>query len=109
MNIPGKGYVGVGVVEEPAKKIAEFMVANAEGKQVPILNAPLASPGIGKNSEDPELSEFLIKVRWIKTVPLSAAISEKGFFGNQNTVAHPTTYKWNFTVERLKERLKISD
>ena len=29
------------------------------------------------------------------------AVKEKGFFGNQNTVARPTTAAWGYTVDRL--------
>ena len=109
VNVPGEGYVGVGIVEEPAKQIKEFTVTDPAGGRIPILKAPLVSPGLCKNSEDPEQAEVLVRVRWLNTVPVSAAISEKGFFGNQNTVARPTTYKWNFTIDRLKERFKITE
>jgi len=35
------------------------------------------------------------------------AVKEKGFFGNQNTVARPTTTAWGYTVDRLKQRWGI--
>lgn len=35
-------------------------------------------------------------------------IGEKGFFGNQNSVARPTAANWNYTVQRLKERFGIA-
>jgi hypothetical protein len=109
VNVPREGYVGVGLVEETSKPINEFSVVNPQGKKIPILAAPLKSPGIGKSANDPEQSEHLVRVRWIKTVPVSEAISEKGFFGNQNTVARPTAPKWDFTIQRLRERFGISD
>ena len=46
-------------------------------------------------------------VNWIKTVPLNEAIKEKGFFGNQNSVAAPKAPKWDHTVQRLKQRFGI--
>ena len=46
-------------------------------------------------------------VDWIDTVPLKDAIKEKGFFGNQNTVAKPRAKKWRHTVERLKKRFDV--
>jgi len=49
-----------------------------------------------------------VGVKWIATVPLEKAVKEKGFFGNQNSVAKPTAPKWNYTVQRLKERFGVS-
>jgi hypothetical protein len=108
VNVPRVGYVGVGVVEETAKNIKEFSVGISGGRTVPILQAPLKSPGIGTNADDTERAEYLVRVRWTKTLPLDQAISEKGLFGNQNTVARPRSLKWNYTVQRLKERFGTS-
>jgi len=108
-NVPGGvGYVGVGTVVEPVVRVDEFMVEDGSGSKVPITKAPLKGPEIGKHADDPERSEYLVRVKWIKTVPLDKAVKEKGFFGNQNTVAKPTSPKWNYTVERLKERFGVS-
>jgi hypothetical protein len=93
VNILAIGYVGVGMVEEPTKHIHEFFVETSDGKKIRILEAPLKSPGIGANARDPQQAEHLVRIRWIRTLPLAKAISEKGFFGNQNTVARPTTPK----------------
>jgi hypothetical protein len=41
-------------------------------------------------------------------VPIEQAIKEVGLFGNQNTVCRPTTPKWRWTIERLKERFQMS-
>ena len=108
-NVPGGvGYVGVGTVVEPVVKVDEFMVDDGNGHKIPITKALLKGPELGKYSDDPEKSEYLVRVKWIATVPLEKAIKEKGFFGNQNTVARPTSPKWNYTVQRLKERFNIS-
>lgn len=108
VNVPGIGYVGVGVVEEPAKHINEFVTRNGDRKQIPILRAALKSPGIGQNAGDPERAEHLVRVRWLKTIALEDAVSERGFFGNQNTVARPTSPKWGYTIQILKERFGIN-
>ncbi len=60
-----------------------------------------------KATDNPDTAEYLVRVKWLKTVPIKEAVHEKGFFGNQNTVAKPKTPKWNHTVERLKKRFKI--
>jgi hypothetical protein len=54
------------------------------------------------------LCEYLVGVKWLKHVAVSAAIHEVGFFGNQNTVCKPKTKKWGHTVERLKQRFAVS-
>jgi hypothetical protein len=107
VNIPGTGYVGVGVVEEPRVPIDDFMVADGNGGKVPITNLPLQIAKAIKYSENPELAEYLVRMRWLKTVSTEAPVKERGFFGNQNTVARPKTLKWNHTVERLKQRFEI--
>ncbi|MGH8458926.1 MAG: nuclease, partial [Nevskiales bacterium] len=60
-------------------------------------------------ADDPERAEYLVRVKWLKTVPLDKAIKERGFFGNQNTVARPRAPKWQHTVDRLRQRLGITD
>jgi hypothetical protein len=107
-NIPGAGYVGVGMVVEPAVPVGEFALKDKDGNQIPISKAPLKGPGLSRNADDPDLSEYLVRVKWIATVPVDKAIKEKGFFGNQNSVARPVSPKWDYTVRRLKERFGIS-
>jgi len=109
VNVPGSiGYVGVGIVEEPMVKVDAFMVDGANGNRIPITQAAIKGPGIGKHSEDSERAEYLVRVKWLKTLPIDKAIREKGFFGNQNTVARPTAPKWDYTVQRLKERFGVA-
>ena len=55
------------------------------------------------HADDEELAEYFVPVNWIETRQLFGAISEVGFFGNQNSVCRPTTSKWEHTVERLKQ------
>lgn len=108
VNIPGPtGYVGVGIVEEPSVPVSEFKVTGSDGNQTPILNMPLTDPSLGRHVDDPERIECVVRVKWLKTLPKNRAIYELGFFGNQNTVARPRDPKWNYTVERLKERFGI--
>ncbi len=56
-----------------------------------------------------EKREHLVRVNWIKAVPLNEAVREKGLFGNQNTVAKPRTKKWVHTLERLRQRFGMRD
>ena len=57
--------------------------------------------------DDEEKTEYFVPIEWIHTTPLAEAVSEVGFFGNQNTVARPKTHKWNHTIERLKQKFGV--
>ena len=97
VSVPGKGYVGVGKVVTPATRFDQFKV-NKNASTVPITEVDIQAP----KALNEENSEHFVGVEWIKTVNLQDAVRERGFFGNQNTVAQPRDPKWNFTVERLK-------
>jgi len=106
VNIPGKGYAGVCEVLEPVVKVDEFKVQLAD-KEAPITEADLVGPNILKNKDNEDRAEYLVRVKWLKTVDVNKAIREKGFFGNQNTVCKPLSKKWQYTVNRLKKQFDI--
>ncbi|BAM06288.1 PDDEXK family nuclease [Leptospirillum ferrooxidans] len=103
VNIPGTGYVGVGRVISPAVPVENFRV-----KDEPIISLPLNIAKSNRSDVFPDSAEYLVGVDWIKTVPLAEAVKEKGFFGNQNSVARPTDPKWNNTIERLRQRFGVT-
>lgn len=107
VNIPGRGYVGVGIVTKTAVPMEDFIVKNEAGQDVSIASVSTLVANNPTAKENPETAEYFVAVEWIKTVPMDKAIKEKGFFGNQNSVARPTSAKWNYTVERLKARIGI--
>jgi hypothetical protein len=109
VNIPGNGYVGVGVVTGTKTRVDKLKIRGRSGETVPILEANTRAKDMGRDMSDPELAEYMVPVRWVHTVGLSEAVREKGFFGNQNSVARPRDAKWAFTVERLKQRFGLSD
>ena len=106
VNIPGQGYVGVGIVDGDVVKVDEFEIED-NGSKRQLKEDDVVGKNIFKNKGDEEKTERLIKVNWIKTLDLDQAIKEKGFFGNQNTVCKPVTKKWQHTVERLKKIFEI--
>ena len=106
VNVPGQGYVGVGRVLAKAKPITEFTLPNASGQEQPITEVAAVTPSVDQPEEK---WEYYVRVDWIKTVPLEQAIKEKGFFGNQNSVARPKARKWVHTIERLKQRFDVPD
>jgi hypothetical protein len=62
--LKGKGFVGIGKIKETAKMIDKVII---NGK--PLLMHDLVSKNMGDNHENPETSEYVCLVEWIKTVP----------------------------------------
>lgn len=114
VHIPKTGYVGVGIVKEPAVPVKDFKVTEdiLDGKvvtgsrEIPILHAPLTAPNMGKNSDDPNLCEYLVRVEWIRDVPRTEAYWVKGLFANQNIACRLTN---SFTIERLSQHFDLGD
>lgn len=84
--------------------IKDFTI-EIDGKQQPLLSV-LKAPRAGKNSDNPELSEYAVKVKWIKTLSREEAIREKGMFANQNTACK---LKNKFTLEILTKAFALED
>lgn len=103
--LPQEGYVGVGTVTESVKRINEFFV-DIDGRKIPILDCELDAPNMGEDSENPELSEYLVRVEWIKTVPREQAYRVTGMFANQNTVCKLRNL---FTLEKLYDFFQLEE
>ena len=101
VNLPRRGYVGVGRVLEAMQPASEFRVATDAGERL-AMDVLKHGDLYKATADDPELSEYFVRVKWLHTVPAAKAFNELGLFGNQNTVCQPTTPKWRHTVERLK-------
>lgn len=106
VNIPKRGYVGVGVVEQAVQPASEFTVMTDHGEQS-VMDVVQHGAKYKASADTPELSEYFVKVKWIHTLEAGKAFYEVGLFGNQNTVCQPTTPKWRHTVERLKQVFQI--
>lgn len=107
VNVPGAGYVGVARVVGHATPAADFRVLH-NGEERPALEV-LQADYHRELVDDPERCEYFVSVEWLYSLPLNEAVKEIGLFGNQNTICRPTTPKWRWTVERLKERFKWDD
>lgn len=103
VSVPGTGYVGVGKVLEPAVRFDQFKV-NVQGTLTPLMELEVEAP----EAFDTKHDEHFVAVEWKKKVTLQEAVKERGFFGNQNTVAQPRSPKWAFTVDRLKTLWGVS-
>ena len=97
VSVPGRGYVGVGEVVTSVQRYDQFKVY-IDGTLTPLAEVEVEAPDVFNEGH----GEHFVGVRWVKAVDLQDAVRERGFFGNQNTVAQPRSLKWHFTVERLK-------
>jgi Endonuclease NucS C-terminal domain len=106
VNLPGKGYVGVGVVTGKAVPARDFTVS-VNGHDVPLTEAPLSAPNlITRAAHDDDETEWVVPVRWLATVPREKAISFKGRYGNQNSATRLTHA---LTRETVLERLGLTE
>jgi hypothetical protein len=101
VKAPGYGFVGVARVMGPTQPAATFKVMTPSG-EAPVLEA--AKGGKYHDNHDLEKCEYFVPVRWLQTVPLDKAVHEVGLFGSQHSVCKPTTPKWRYTVDRLKQK-----
>jgi hypothetical protein len=79
----GLGYVGFGEVTSPAVMIRDFVVPSTK---TPLLSSGLKAARPSENSEDEALSEWVVGVKWLKTLAKSQAKTFPGVFANQNVV-----------------------
>ncbi len=75
------GYVGLGEVLSEAVMAREFRV-----EDTPLLSCNLIQPNLAKNCDDSEKSEYVVAVRWIKTVSVADARTFRGAFAVPNIV-----------------------
>lgn len=107
VNVPGSGYVGVGNVTAKMEPVDKVMMIDKNGNKAQLVQMSEPAASLRSEVNDPETANYLVRVDWIKTIDPADAIHEKGFFGNQNSVARPRTPKWEYTVGRLKKRFGI--
>jgi len=107
VNKPSSGYVGVGVVTQEMQPVDKFTVFDDAGGRVRIVEVSSVAASLRPAADDPEIADYFVGVKWIKTVDPKKPINEKGLFGSQHSVAQPISPKWNYTVERLKTRFGI--
>ncbi len=79
----GLGYVGLGKVTQKAMPIRNFVVGQAKR---PLLEMSLEAKCPNANSNDPELSEWVVGVKWLNTFPKEQAQRFVGAFASQNVV-----------------------
>lgn len=101
VNVPGSGYVGVGIVAGESQPADEYAISTEDGEK-PALEALTGGNYHREYSNDEEKCEYFVSMQWLDTKTVSEAVKEVGLFGNQNTICKPTATKWKSTVDRLK-------
>lgn len=77
----GAGYVGFGTVIEGAVMARDAVI---DGR--PLFDHDLTQPNMSHDADDPENAEYVVRVEWLKEVPLAKAKTFAGVFANQNVV-----------------------
>lgn len=75
------GFVGVGRITETAKRVSDVFING-----IPLLNNNLKCDGLSKNSDDPEKSEYVCKVDWLRST------SRKDAFWMKKSGLYTTTH-----------------
>lgn len=99
----GLGYVGFGIVREPAKMVKDFVV---EGGQKTLLDVPFTAPNAADNRDDPKRCEWAVGVDWKKTFDRNDARYFKGIFANQNIVCK---LRHKRTIDFLRTQFEVHD
>jgi hypothetical protein len=106
VNLPGRGYVGVGIVTGKPVRAIDFSVS-MNGQKTPLIDAPHEARDLATAAHlaDDE-TEWIVPVKWVKTLPREQAITFKGRYGNQNSATRLTH---SLTRETVLEKLGITD
>ena len=96
------GYVGVGEVTGSVVPMKDFVVEK-DGQRVPLLEVTRTLDA-SEHVDDEELAEYVVPVRWIKTLSRADAIRDSDFFANQNSAVKLTH---GYTLQRLAEAFGV--
>ncbi|MCI0477909.1 MAG: hypothetical protein L0Y55_16835, partial [Anaerolineales bacterium] len=97
------GYVGYGEVVREATMIKDFIL---EAEQKTLLEMPLRAPKANENSDNPELSEWVVGIKWIKTFSREEAKTFKGIFAKQHIACE---LRQPETIEFLEKEFSVAE
>jgi hypothetical protein len=102
--IPKAGYVGVGVVTAEAAPFHDIALVVDDVRR-PMGELELDGRYEHRSEADgPDAEEWVVPVRWLRTVPQDEAVWERGLFANQNSACRMQS---RFTVETLLDRFDL--
>lgn len=103
VNIPKRGFVGIGIVEERTQTVDKFTVQH-DGKVIPLLDAPLSATDMSRNIGDPDQCSNLVRIKWLKTFPRDKPFWTPGLFASQHTACK---LRDSFTIQKVCEHFAI--
>ncbi len=105
--VGGIGYVGVGVVTGQVTP-ARHATVDVDGRQLSLLDAPGVDGWFTDRarSEDDEVTEMVVPVRWNYAVALEDAVSAPGLFASQVTVCKLRDER---TIETVIQQFGLTD
>lgn len=85
--VGGTGYVGVGEVTGDVIPLRDFQ-AEVDGRLITVAEQPDVPEDMRARaaSDDDDLTEYAVPVRWLVTRPVNQAVTERGLFASQVTV-----------------------
>lgn len=89
----GLGYIGHGIVTSPSVMAKDFVTSDGQR----LMDLDVKEPNIFHDQDDTENADYLVGVKWEKTVPIAEAKNFDGRFANQNVVCkltHPATLEF---------------
>jgi hypothetical protein len=93
-HIPKRGYVGVGEVTQPIQPVGDSG----------LLDLDLEAPAMDRGMNDPDLREYVVRVRWLRAYTREEAFWIPGLFANENSAAR-MRHEW--TLARLAEAFEV--
>lgn len=78
----GSGYIGYGIVRTQSVMSKDFELPDGRA----LNEIQLRQPAILRDPDDPEITDYIVGVEWLKTVPIAEAQTFTGAFANQNVV-----------------------
>lgn len=104
--VPKSGYVGVGTVIGEARPASEASL-EVGGEPHRFFDLALkAGYRHAGDDRDSDLSEYVVPVAWVRTVPREEAVWTRGMFANQNSACK---LRNKFTLERLLAAFNLDE
>jgi hypothetical protein len=82
------------------------MVTLGDGKTIPLLSAPLKASNMDEFADDPDKTEQVVRVDWLREVPREEAYWEKALFAKQHWACR---LRNRFTIEKVTEHFGLTD
>ncbi len=103
--IPKIGYVGVGTVLSPAKRFDETTV-EIDGVEQQLADSALVGNYRHVGDELEDNAEWVVQIKWTRTVPREQGFWKTGMFANQNSAAK---LRNQFTIEQVVAAFGVED